>query len=64
MDTDTIDRLFLELSQFTNAETGKELGYKAALERIRDHAVHSEPLGACESMREIARDALKRAQYR
>jgi hypothetical protein len=55
--TETIDRLFLELSQFTNATTARELAYRTALERIRDDVLtDSEP-------REIARDALKRVQY-
>lgn len=42
METETIDRLFLELSQFTRATTGKELALanqlaeaKAEIERLR-----------------------------
>jgi predicted RNA-binding protein with PUA-like domain len=31
METETIDRLFLELSQVTRATTGKELAMRAAL---------------------------------
>lgn len=37
MDTDTIDHLFLELSQFTNATTGRELALIEALKT----AVHA-----------------------
>lgn len=33
-DTETIDKLFLELSQFTNATTAKELHYQRELRRI------------------------------
>ena len=36
MDTDTIDRLFLELSQFTKAKTKKELKLINLLERLVD----------------------------
>ncbi len=35
-DTETIDRLFLELSQFTTATTGKELRLRALLRRVLD----------------------------
>ncbi len=35
-DTDTIDRLFLELSQFTKATTGKEMALTAALLEAND----------------------------
>ncbi len=34
LDTETIDRLFLELSQFTRAETKKELELKNALKLL------------------------------
>ena len=43
METETIDRLFLELSQFTRATTGKELALanqlaeaKAEIEQLRE----------------------------
>ncbi len=36
MDTDTIDRLFLELSQFTKAITEKELKLQEENERLKD----------------------------
>jgi hypothetical protein len=36
VNTEAIDKLFLELSQFTNATTAKELHYRAALQRIAD----------------------------
>lgn len=36
MDTDTIDRLFLELSQVTKATTGKELALLSALKEAND----------------------------
>lgn len=35
MDTETIDRLFLELSQFTKATTANELALRAEVERLR-----------------------------
>jgi len=35
-DTDTIDHLFLELSQFTKATTGKEIKLTDALKRAND----------------------------
>ena len=34
-DTETIDRLFLELSQFTKAETEKEIALRDEVERLR-----------------------------
>jgi hypothetical protein len=34
-DTEAIDKLFLELSQFTNATTAKELNLQAKLDRAR-----------------------------
>lgn len=34
MDTDTIDKLFLELSQVTKAKTNRELKMEAALQQI------------------------------
>lgn len=34
METSTIDRLFLELSQFTRAKTARELRYEKALNDI------------------------------
>jgi hypothetical protein len=39
MDTDTIDILFLELSQFTKARTARELELEARVERARLAAV-------------------------
>jgi hypothetical protein len=33
-ETETIDRLFLELSQFTTAKTNKELKYEIALNKL------------------------------
>jgi len=35
-DTDTIDRLFLELSQFTKATTYKEICLEAEVKRLRE----------------------------
>ena len=35
MDTETIDKLFLELSQFTQATTAKELALRAENERLK-----------------------------
>lgn len=34
MDTETMDRLFLELSQFTRANTGKELKLHALVDQL------------------------------
>jgi hypothetical protein len=49
-DTDTIDRLFLELSQFTKATTGKELalqeGIAAAVDASQQLAWQIEKCGA------------------
>lgn len=36
METETIDKLFLELSQVTRATTGKELALEAKVKRLRD----------------------------
>lgn len=36
MDTETIDRLFLELSQFTTATTGKELKLEIRVKELED----------------------------
>jgi hypothetical protein len=56
-ETETIDRLFLELSQFTKARTRKELVAKAALELIL-----KEPTEDCQPsemrLRLIAKEAL------
>jgi ABC-type transporter Mla subunit MlaD len=38
METETIDRLFLELSQFTRATTAKELKLRDALLQLADAA--------------------------
>jgi hypothetical protein len=35
LDTEAIDRLFLELSQFTHATTAKELALRAEVARLR-----------------------------
>jgi len=35
-ETETIDKLFLELSQFTSAKTRKELAYTFTLRKIAD----------------------------
>lgn len=66
-DTETIDRLFLELSQFTNASTAKERGLRDALERIARHSPYMGSSGAyrqgqlniLESVSAIAQTALK-----
>jgi hypothetical protein len=65
-DTETIDRLFLELSQFTNATTAKERGLRDALERIARHLpimgstgeYRQGQLDVLESVLEIAHTAL------
>jgi len=36
METETINRLFLELSQFTTAKTALELALEAEVERLRE----------------------------
>ena len=50
METETIDKLFLELSQFTRAETGKELQLKQALKllhiTILDNKVYTQDMQA------------------
>jgi hypothetical protein len=38
-DTETIDRLFLELSQFANATTGKELALHEGIGAAREAAI-------------------------
>ena len=55
METETIDRLFLELSQFTQATTGKELALanqlaeaKAEIEQLRK--ILSTVLEACKDV--------------
>ena len=45
--TESIDRLFLELSQFTNATTARELALIAAAKRasaILSHIYHTTPM--------------------
>lgn len=58
-ETETIDRLFLELSQFTKASTSKEVIAKTALEAIVDS-----PTTNCQPsemrLRLIAKDALRK----
>ena len=47
--TESIDRLFLELSQFTNATTARELELIAAAKRasvILSHIYHTTPMPA------------------
>lgn len=64
MELETINKLFLELSQVTTAETEKELLYKEALTRIRAYPVHSEPVGGAMAMKDIADETLRRAALR
>lgn len=56
-DTETIDRLFLELSQFTTATTAKELRYEKALKAIisEPHEDYTTEM----KLRLIAKEALK-----
>lgn len=43
--TETIDKLFLELSQFTQAKTRRELDLEATLQEIRKELVNpNEPI--------------------
>ncbi len=50
LETEYIDKLFLELSQFTRAETGKELQLKQALKllhiTILDNKVYTQDMQA------------------
>ena len=39
MDTETIDRLFLELSQFTKARTARELALEVEVARLKEIVV-------------------------
>lgn len=42
-ETETIDKLFLELSQFTEAKTKRELELEAALRTVGCRGIHSTP---------------------
>lgn len=42
MNTETLDKLYLEWSQFTRARTKRELYLVNLLQRIRDKAEHGE----------------------
>lgn len=57
MDTEIIDRLFLELSQFTTATTAKELRYEKALREILNAPPDTHGTLAIQ-MRVIAKEAL------
>lgn len=60
LETETIDRLFLELSQFTKAKTGRELVLETALLEISElTADPKEPATTVMRMRMIAKEALK-----
>lgn len=37
MDTETLDRLYLEWSQFTSARTEREKNYKSVIEKALEH---------------------------
>jgi hypothetical protein len=63
MNLEITNKLFLELSQVVTAETARELNYKATLQRIRDYPIATDPAGAATTMREIAREGLKRAEF-
>lgn len=56
-DTESIDRLFLELSQFTRATTGRELKLIAALREVA--SITSGEAGAAHDMQQIAVKAIK-----
>ena len=43
METENIDKLFLELSQFTQARTGRELHYQNAMEKALHYLRHAAP---------------------
>jgi hypothetical protein len=58
--TETIDRLFLELSQFTNATTLKELHYQRELQRIVDEP-HADSMTDAMKLKLMAKEALKNA---
>ncbi len=57
-DTETIDRLFLELSQFTTETTGKELRLQALLTAVLDAGRPHSHL--CECERCLAFDAVRK----
>lgn len=50
MDTETIDKLFLELSQFTSATTAKEMGLRKMLQIAEDK---------CAKLQGLAHDAIQ-----
>jgi hypothetical protein len=60
METETMDRLFLELSQFTRATTRKELEQQAEIERLRTalSVITATDCYSREEVTEIARAAL------
>lgn len=41
VETEILDKLYLELSQITTAMTGKELRYLQVMERVLDHLRHA-----------------------
>jgi hypothetical protein len=59
-DTNTNDRLFFELSQFTNTNTAKELHYQRELKRIVDEP-HTDPMTDAMKLKLMAKEALKNA---
>jgi hypothetical protein len=62
MELETINKLFLELSQFTTAETAAELKYKAALKLILTAPDDTDGTLSMR-MRLIAKEALKSVHY-
>lgn len=60
IETQTIDRLFLELSQFTKATTGRELALLAALESIVSEPHIDETTEM--KLRLMAKEAIKKAK--
>lgn len=42
-ETETLDKLFLELSQFSRARTGRELAYEVAIRKALEHLKYATP---------------------
>ncbi len=64
MELETINKLYLELSQVATAQTDKEKLYLSALYKIRNHLVHNDTSYAAKEMLDIANETIKRATYR
>jgi hypothetical protein len=64
MELETINKLYLELSQVATAVPEKELLYKEALQRIRKYRNDDLPDGNGAEMRKIADETLRRAELR